>query len=114
MLQRIEWNPTLQLWETEELDLFSGQPVPFSETWPTSGMTRSGQLLPLPMLVPPIGGNGSSSSPQLPTPRRTDFQGKDSVGEWTRHSPSLDAVQFHFGNILPTPRASEGTKGGPN
>jgi hypothetical protein len=112
-----EWNPQTQLWEMDQMDLFSGRREPYSPTWPTSGMTRSGRLLPLPMLVPPIGGSGFSSLPVterasgcvpsvsessptadalLPTPRRTDFQGKDSVGEWTRHSPSLDA-------LLPTP-----------
>jgi hypothetical protein len=66
--QHIEWNPKLQLWETEQADLFSGQQEPFSETFPTSGMTRSGQLLPLPMLVPPTDERGSSSSQLLPTP----------------------------------------------
>lgn len=59
MLKRIEWSPTRQLWVTEEVDLFSEQREPFSETWPTSGMTRNGQLLPLPMLVPHTAENGS-------------------------------------------------------
>ena len=104
----------LCLWETEELSLFSERLEPFSATFPTSGMTQGGQLFPLPASGHPTAGNECSSSPQLPTPRRTDFQGKDSVGEWTRHSPSLDAVQFHFGGMLPTPRASDGVKGGPN
>jgi hypothetical protein len=66
--QHIEWNPTRQLWETEQADLFSELPVPFSETWPTSGMTRNGQLLPLETLVPPIDGKECSSSQLLPTP----------------------------------------------
>ena len=113
-MSEIRWNPQRQLWETEQADLFSERLEPFLETWPISGMTRRGQLLPLEMSGHPIGGNECSSSPQLPTPRRTDFQGKDPVGEWTRHSPSLDAVKFHFGQMLPTPRATDGTKGGPN
>ena len=134
------WNPTTQLWETDQIDLFSGHSEPYSATFPTSGMTRSGRLFPLPMSGHRIGGSESSSLPQLPTPRRTDFQGKDSVGEWTRHSPSLDAVKFHFPaltgsdvntpppsvtettspqssskpTLMPTPRASDGTEGGPN
>ena len=53
------WNPKRELWETDEVDLFSERQAPFSETWPTSGMTRSGQLLPLPMLAPPTAENGS-------------------------------------------------------
>ena len=68
MQQRIEWNPTRQLWETEAMDLFSEQQEPFSETWPTSGMTRNGRLLPLETLVPPIDGKECSSSQLLPTP----------------------------------------------
>ncbi len=48
-----EWNPQTQLWETGQVDLLSEQPAPFSETWPTSGMTRSGQLFPLPVSEPP-------------------------------------------------------------
>lgn len=62
------WNPQTQLWETEQADLFSGQQEPFSETWPTSGMTRNGQLLPLPQSARPTAGNESSSSPLLPSP----------------------------------------------
>jgi hypothetical protein len=63
--QHIEWNPTTQLWETEQADLFSGQQEPFSETWPTSGMTRSGRLLPLPTSAPPT---AESVSSLLPSP----------------------------------------------
>jgi hypothetical protein len=61
--QHIEWNPTTQLWETEQADLFSGRQEPFSETWPTSGMTRSGRLLPLETSVPRTGANESLLSP---------------------------------------------------
>jgi len=70
------WNPQTQLWETDQADLFSGQQEPFSETWPTSGMTRSGALLPLPTLAHPTGESECS--------------------------------------LLPSPRATDGTKGGPN
>ena len=41
------WNPQTQLWETGQIDLFSEQSEPYSETFPTSGMTRNGQLFPL-------------------------------------------------------------------
>ena len=33
--------------------MLCGHAVPFSETWPTSGMTRGGRLYPLPMREPP-------------------------------------------------------------
>ena len=75
------WNPTTQLWETDQIDLFSGRSEPFSATFPTSGMTRSGRLLPLPMSEPHTDVNGFSSS---------------------------------VAQMLPTRRATDGTKGGPN
>ena len=34
------------------MDLFSERPAVWSETWPASGMTRSGVLYALPTLVP--------------------------------------------------------------
>lgn len=42
------WNAAEQIWETEATDLFSEKQVPYSAAWPTSGMTRNGQLTPLP------------------------------------------------------------------
>lgn len=41
------WNPTRGIWEKPQLDLFAQQEQ-FSETWPTSGMTRNGSVYPLP------------------------------------------------------------------
>lgn len=46
------WNQRRDCWETEQMDLFSEQPVVWSETWPQSGMTRSGVLRELPTSVP--------------------------------------------------------------
>lgn len=117
------WNPARQLWETEEMDLFFGQQVPFVEPWPTSGMTRSGRLLPLPAWAPPIDGNGSLSSPVLPTPNTLDH-----VEKRTMHAGGNLTLQGAVGGVnpkdaerqkrrremLPTPRATDGTKGGPN
>lgn len=67
-----EWNSERQLWETDQMDLFSGRRVPYSPTFPPSGMTRSGRLLPLPASAHPIDASGYSSSQVLPTPRATD------------------------------------------
>jgi len=69
-MSEVTWNPVRQLWETEQADLFSGQQEPYSETWPTSGMTRNGRLLPLPMSAHPTAGNECSSL--LPTPKAHD------------------------------------------
>jgi len=58
VLQHIaQWNPTTQLWETDQIDLFSGQSEPYSETFQTSGMTVGTRLFPLPASAHPIGGS---------------------------------------------------------
>ena len=46
------WNPSRDCWETEQMNLLSGQQDVWSETWPQSGMTRNGVLLALPTSVP--------------------------------------------------------------
>ena len=127
MSSPVTWNPVRQLWETEQADLFSGQQEPFSETWPTSGMTRSGRLLPLPMSGHRIGGNESSLL--LPTP--TSHQ-DGSAADLDKRQTRVDAAKAKHGRIfgqtlevaiamlpsvaqmLPTPRATDGTEGGPN
>lgn len=56
-------------WVTDQADLFSDLGwEPFTGTWPRSGYMSDGQAFELPTLVPPTTGNGSSSSPHLPTP----------------------------------------------
>ncbi|QDF19426.1 DNA methyltransferase [Gordonia phage McKinley] len=100
------WNPSRMLWETETLSLFSAHSEPYSETLPTSGMTRNGALLPLPKSVPATSGSEYSSSPTLPTPRATD----GTKGGPNQRGSSGDlmlpsAVQPH--NLLPTPRAMD-------
>lgn len=64
------------------MDLFSGRPAVWSETWPQSGMTRSGVLFELPTSVPLTSANdcfllatpqanlGSSGGSQPPEKRR--------------------------------------------
>jgi hypothetical protein len=119
------WNPIRELWETEQADLFSERQEPYSATWPTSGMTRNGQLLPLEMSAHHTAGSESSSSPVLPTP-----VAMDAVGARNATSSRQPGSQHHAGTtltdvfwqmagvsdapILPTPRATDGTKGGPN
>ena len=56
------WNATAGVWETTE-SLLCGHSALFSETWPTSGMTRGGQAFALPTLAPHMGDSESSSSP---------------------------------------------------
>ena len=111
----IRWNPQRQLWETEQADLFSGLSEPFSETFPTSGMTRSGQLLPLPQSGHPIGGNECSSLELFHTP--DTMPDSPNTGSNTKSKPAglgNQVVELAAGVMLPTPRATDGTKGGPN
>jgi len=71
-----QWNPARGVWERPETNMLCGQQVPYSVTWPTSGMTRSGRLYPRPTQALPIAANGSSSSPGLlPTPQAHDTAG---------------------------------------
>ena len=114
-----QWNPTTQLWETDQIDLFSGRSEPYSVTFPTSGMTRSGALLPLPASGHRIGGSGFSSSRLLPTPTSGDEVGTGYATSWEELTQAngrhrlRDAVTV-IANMLPTPPATDGTKGGPN
>ena len=80
-----QWNPARDVWETDQL-LICGHSDVFSETFPTSGMTRSGTAFALPTSEPRTDGSGSSS---LPTPRAT------------RGGSSTETVA-----LLPTPEAS--------
>jgi hypothetical protein len=73
------WNPTTQLWESEEVCLFSGQPVPWSEPFPTSGIAVGGRLFPLPVSAHRIAANESSSL--LPKPVVNDM-GDNKTPEW--------------------------------
>ena len=55
-----QWNTNRQCWELEQLDLLSGQPAVWQETWPASGMTVAGQLYELPTPEPPTNAPESS------------------------------------------------------
>lgn len=119
--------------------LYCGHSAPYSETWPTSGMTRSGAAYELPMWEHRTTGSGSSL---LPTPRSTDGHGPGVHGQGGQDLrttiallPTPDAYSERGGpqhpdkrragghsvtlqdvatNLLPTPRATDGAKGGPN
>lgn len=90
------WNPARDVWETAAMSLFSEHQDVFSETWPTSGMTRRGALLPLPTSVPAIDATDCSSSQLLPTPTTEPHTGNG-------HARNLGKeVQ-----LLPTPVAHD-------
>ncbi len=85
------WNRTLGVWETAQLDL-SERPEPYSETWPTSGMTCDGSAYPLPLSAHPIRGFASSCLPArlFRTPLASDS---------SRGRETLDQVRARRGTI---------------
>ena len=115
MRQIATWNPGRDLWETGTQDLFGHSDV-YSETWPTSGMTRNGVAYALPTWEPPTDGSGSSSSEpaetrNLPTPTARDF--KDHEIRREPHRPNeTDTLSRALTVLLPTPTASEATGAG--
>ncbi len=62
------YDPVTSSWRTRQI-CFSGEWAEFVETWPTSGMTRSGTLYQRARLVPHTHGKGCS---WWPTPRASD------------------------------------------
>lgn len=120
------------------MSLFCEHSERYSQTWPSSGSMRNGLVFRRPTSVPLTNASVSSSSPGLPTPRARDWKtgGKDGLHDSVRllktptsqlavnggsqhpdkrkaggHGPTLaDEVE----HLLPTPRATDGTKGGPN
>lgn len=87
------WNPTLGVWETSQLDL-SGRLAPYSETWPTSGMTQGGSAYPLLQSALRIPGFASSSSRTAPILFRTPL-----ASDAARGGESLDQVRARRGTI---------------
>ena len=71
------WNSQRDVWETDQGDLISGHLVVFSETFPTSGMTRSGTAYALPTSEPATDDSGCS---YLPTPTSSDTNGVGTHG----------------------------------
>jgi hypothetical protein len=101
-----EWlanfDPGTSLWRTSQGSLFEEGLAEFSETWPRSGMTRSGTAYRLPHLELPI---SEIDSGYLPTPRKTDADrgGRGDLLQVVRGNPSPSG---HF-RIWPTPVADD-------
>jgi len=137
------YDPATSCWRTSQGTLFEDSDR-YSETWPRSGMTRAGCAYELPTPALPTAGNVSSSLLGTPRvsmalgPGRWEQNGtrgriESQVDQLLKtptaqlavnggsrhpdkrraggHGPTLaDEVEFLF----PTPRATDGTKGGPN
>lgn len=84
--------------------------IPYSETWPKTGCMRDGSAYELPTSVPATSANACSSS--LPTPTACPSEHSQSnsqrrIAENTYSASTSDAVLAQ----LPTPCATDGTKG---
>lgn len=92
--------------------MLCGHWEPFSETWPTSGMTRRGVAYALPTWEPATPDTGSSSLRRLPTP-----QARDGDHASRSMSASTSAKRMACGRrnlddavaLLPTPTARDGS-----
>lgn len=128
------WNPARGAWETDQ-QAVCGHWEPYSLTWPTSGTTLGGTAYALPTSAPLTDDSGCSSSPGLlPTPNtqngRESGRSRDVGADLTarllstpqaRDYKGLPADDFNQAclvrdvlTLLPTPRATDGTNGGPN
>ena len=105
--QLAQWNPTRDCWETtQQASLLCEHWDVYSETWPTSGMTRSGVAYALPTWEPPTGDSESSSL--LPTPVATEgtkgtLQSSDEREAQGRQVYLSNAI----GSLLPTPTSRD-------
>lgn len=113
------WNPERDCWETGVEDIFGHSDV-YSETWPTSGMTRNGVAFALPTWAPPTTGSASSSSPPAKT-FRTPAAAEAEGGPRDRNRPGAtmrlsDQVreEMEDGNlrVLKTPTSQLAVNGG--
>jgi hypothetical protein len=103
------WNPDTCSWRTSQLCLDGGW-IPYSESWPRSGLMQSGIASRLPVLVHRTAGTGSSSSdtaPRLwPTPTVQDA-GKATKKWRENHQNNLTAAVFNPHRLWPTPTATD-------
>ncbi|MBD0688307.1 hypothetical protein [Streptomyces sp. CBMA123] len=134
------WNAAGAIWETAEVSLLCGHSARFSEPWPTSGWMRDGRCFAPPTSVRPTSGSDFSSPRGLPTPKARDAKGPDPKREDLGHAVTLlktptsnlgaiggsqhpdrrregghgPNLSDEVEHLLPTPKASDGTHGGPN
>ncbi len=87
--QIAEWNTELKLWIKPTEALFSEHLELFSATWPTSGMTQSGQAFEL---VTPERPTSVSESLSLPTLKARDHQAEGYEAGLRRATPQLGTI----------------------
>lgn len=101
-------DPDGSSWRTSQRCLLGGWER-YSETWPRSGMTRSGTAFRLPVLAPLTDATESGS---LPTPLATSY-GTNQGGGASRVGPIRPSLEtMARKNLWPTPRANDSEKRG--
>jgi hypothetical protein len=103
-----DYDPDSSSWRTSQGCLFEGSAT-FSETWPSSGMTRSGRAFRLPPLVPRTSAGGSSLWPTptvSDTMGTTEFHPRKEAKFETLHAVTLAQVVQHR-RIWPTPTVQD-------
>ena len=91
------WNQSRDCWEAAQVDLLSGLPAVYVETWPASGSIRNGRLYVRPTSEPHTGEPVSSSL--LPTPSASIGSGGASDPDQRKlkgHAPRLHDVIEHL------------------
>ena len=106
------WNPARGVWETNQGSMLCEHLVPFLETFPTSGMTRSGRLSRLPQPERRTGGNASSYLPTPTAQLNAPAPWKPGVQWWLQSRASRNLEGLVTGNtpLLPTPDSQHGRK----
>lgn len=100
------YDQSTRLWRTWQRCFLTGW-TPYAETWPRSGMTRSGIAYRLPPLVPLTRGIESGL---LPTPCAQEGGFNKSLGQNSKIRPTLTMMARK--NLWPTPRANDAEKRG--
>ena len=105
------WDHATRSWRTPQCSLLEGLDV-FSETWPRSGMTRSGIAFQLPPSAPLTRGTASGSSlcvkptHHVPTPTASDhIERQETMGRLNYETNKAVTVD-RWVKMWPTPKAS--------
>lgn len=105
------WNPARGVWETQRVAL-CGHSEPYSEIWPTCGMTRAGAAYELPTLGPHIPATAFSSPPGLlPTPEAKLAHSGPDYARMSRAESGGDDLTTALWRLLPTPAARDAGRG---
>ena len=110
------WNPARGVWETTQTAICEHL-EPYSQTWPTSGMTRAGVAYERPTPARLMDGSASSL---LPTPTRRDHKGRNqrndntclpgAVNDYGQYAPAIARWEHVLGEPAPPPTI-QGAKG---